>query len=462
MTEVARARDPAAARAASEETGVSVKVGSENSTTARENEANLEGQPRRCEFHLFGVRLVDLLRRVEETRGECLTAYGSSETYTKDGKIGQGTYGTVFGGTCKTDEEKKVVIKQFKNSHLDAMQEVAAYVSIGRHPNIAELLDVGVMNQLPCLVLLRYQADLGGFARKRPIPGEEVRHIMLCLCKGIHHIHARGLVHSDIKPPNVFVSGASLRDCDESKDSPKYARRILELPAQLLVVIGDVGSARCGDPSQRCLDDEHDIPDRGILEGTLWYRAFELLAGKRKWSYPVDCWAVGCIGAELALGHALFKGQNAYDMLISQLRLLGTPPTGSLRGSEYPCFPEKCPDFCASWPPPGLSETAVCEIVAPFLVLDPSERLTMSRAVEHPYFSGQRFNVSAALKPAGRGLGTILTGQLEEKLIGYLQSDPWWCKVYARMAGHTNGRKQCLGDDEVTKRNASAERESGT
>ena len=45
---------------------------------------------------------------------------------------------------------------------------------------------------------------------------------------------------------------------------------------------------------------------------TLWFRAPELLFGQWNYGTPVDCWAIGCVFAELILAKwwALFNGDN--------------------------------------------------------------------------------------------------------------------------------------------------------
>jgi serine/threonine protein kinase len=43
---------------------------------------------------------------------------------------------------------------------------------------------------------------------------------------------------------------------------------------------------------------------------TLWYRAPELLLGKRKYTFSIDMWSVGCIMAEIIIGKPLFKGNK--------------------------------------------------------------------------------------------------------------------------------------------------------
>ena len=278
------------------------------SATAGETEDVVMQSPLVCDRHLLVGRLVDLLRYGKNHRLE----------YSLGQKLDHGTFGVVFA-----DVTNQVAIKQFVYDPLDALQEAAALTSIKPHPNIVALLNVGIHDRQPCLVFVRHEVNLRRYAKNVPILGAELRHIMRCSCEGVHHMHAHNMVHSDIKPDNILVSGTSLRDVAAEKDSPEFARHVMMMPEQLQVVISDLGSARCGEPSQRCLDEVESIQNLGVIESTIWYRAPEVLAGKQRWSFPVDCWALGCIGAELALARPLFKEKHCYEMLISQIKLLG-------------------------------------------------------------------------------------------------------------------------------------------
>ena len=400
---------------------------------AAEVENEITQSPGVCERQPLVVRLLDFLRNGRNHGLE----------YSLGQKLGEGRFGTVF-----RDVTKQVAIKQLSRDH-DALQEVAAHTSIRPHPNIVALLDVDIHDRLPCLVFALHEVNLREYAKNVPISGPELRHIMRCSCEGVHHMHAHNMAHTDLKPDNILVSGTSLRDLAAEKDSPEFAHRAVMMPEQLRVVISDLGSARCGDPTRRCLDDLKSIHKHGVVETTLWYRAPEVLAGKQRWSFPVDCWALGCIGAELALSKPLFTEKHCYEMLLAHIKLLGHPATGNWLSDEYPHYPRLAAKLIASWPPLGLRDTDICALLADFLVMDPPKRLMMSEAIKHSYFTGPCFHVSQRLKPADRGVVTIVEARLQEELIRYLQRDPWWPEIYERLAGISAPKKQRIGKHEA-------------
>ena len=82
------------------------------------------------------------------------------------------------------------------------------------------------------------------------------------------------------------------------------------------------------------------------------------------------------------------------------------------------------------------------------VVLDPHKRLTMGDALQHPYFSGRQLVVSDAMKPAGRGVATLLHRELEDPLIDYLQADPYWEQLYEILKGKKKGKVQNVGAKE--------------
>jgi cyclin-dependent kinase 8/11 len=44
---------------------------------------------------------------------------------------------------------------------------------------------------------------------------------------------------------------------------------------------------------------------------TIWYRAPELLLGAKHYNNAIDCWAVGCVFAEMIGLKPIFKGEEA-------------------------------------------------------------------------------------------------------------------------------------------------------
>lgn len=106
----------------------------------------------------------------------------------------------------------------------------------------------------------------------------------------------------------------------------------------------------------------------------------------------VDVWSVGCILAELLGSKPFFKGRDYVDQLNQILHFLGTPSEdtlsriGSPRAQDYvrnlPFMP-KIP-FVNLFP---RANPDALDLLDHMLAFDPSRRIGVEEALEHPYLS---------------------------------------------------------------------------
>jgi meiosis induction protein kinase IME2/SME1 len=130
---------------------------------------------------------------------------------------------------------------------------VQALRTIPRHPNIIPLYDHFLLPDTKELYFV-FESMEGNLyhlikARKgRPLAGGLVLHIFAQLVEGLHHIHANGYFHRDMKPENVLVTTTGLFDYTSvSPIAPNDAPKEKDVVA--VIKLADFGLARETDSS---------------------------------------------------------------------------------------------------------------------------------------------------------------------------------------------------------------------
>jgi serine/threonine-protein kinase len=106
---------------------------------------------------------------------------------------------------------------------------------------------------------------------------------------GMHAAHARGVIHRDLKPGNVFLA-----------DDGSGTRTTLVLDFGLAKILSDDGTDAGADKLTRT----------GALLGTPWYMAPEQLFGESSVDYRADVWAIGAIVYECIAGRRPIEGKS--------------------------------------------------------------------------------------------------------------------------------------------------------
>lgn len=290
----------------------------------------------------------------------------SMDNFEKVEKIGEGTYGVVYKGRCKTTGDvvalKKVRMDRERDGMpLTSLREVRILQRV-RHENVVRLLRViqgDALNNV-FLVFEYCEHDLARLIDnvKTTLTTSEVKSLMTQTLRAVEYLHERFIFHRDLKLSNLLLNQrGELKLCD-------------------------FGLARTFEPI-----------DRGSYTPkvvTLWYRAPELLFGCDTYTSAIDMWAVGCIFAEFLKHEPLFPGSTEIEQLNMICALLGSPNShiwpgwDALPHARKFKLPEQPYNFLEI-NFPKLSAAGV-NLLDVLLTFDPEKRGTATEALAHPFF----------------------------------------------------------------------------
>jgi hypothetical protein len=212
------------------------------------------------------------------------------ERFRITGELGSGGMGTVYKATDLLKEEAydentdialKVLKPDFANARLSfmALQREARRAQQLAHPNIVTVYDFDRADGVIFMTMeLMSGKPLEALLDDHPdgLDGEQARHIARHVTEGLAYAHKQGIVHSDLKPENVFV--------------------LKEGRAKIL----DFGIARAYQSTKT------DFVEESIRGFTPPYATPELQAGVKP-TPADDVYALGCVLYET------FTGKHPFD-----------------------------------------------------------------------------------------------------------------------------------------------------
>lgn len=177
--------------------------------------------------------------------------------------IGEGSNGKVYHYYREKDEQNFAIKFTPLLEGLcpsSAFLQEAAMGSF-HHPGLTPILGAGLEEDASFLVYPKAEEDLLQYLRRERENTLTTKRYLFQAALGLAYLHSQGLMHGDIKPANIllFPEGAKL---------------------------GDFGSVR-----PVCLGQGPP----GLVVGTIWYRAPELLLGGKDLLTASDVWAFGCV-----------------------------------------------------------------------------------------------------------------------------------------------------------------------
>jgi len=196
----------------------------------------------------------------------------------------------------------KVVGLEFlpEKEHTLAFQEVELMRKL-RHPHIVSLVDHFLTEAgLELCIVMNFcdSGDLRGEVKRRSvakppsmIPEAQVMAWFVQLTLALNYIHARHILHRDLKSSNIFLHADS---SPEKSHSGNYDLRI-----------GDFGIARV-------LEGTVDVA--ATVVGTPYYMSPEVCKSE-PYGYKSDIWALGCVLYEMCMLKHAFESQSLLGLV---------------------------------------------------------------------------------------------------------------------------------------------------
>jgi hypothetical protein len=249
--------------------------------------------------------------------------------------LGSGGMGVVFEAYDR-QLDRHVALKTMlpaqaanPSSRQRFLREAKAAAAI-KHDHIVTIYQVGEDGGVAFLAMELLEGETLGqrLDREGRLPLPELLRIARECAEALAAAHARGLIHRDVKPANIWLESPGGR-----------------------VKLVDFGLARA-------TDDTTHLTVVGALVGTPAYMAPEQLRDEHV-DARADLFSLGCVLYQMATGQAPFKASRAVSTLIAI-------------ATTNPCAPEELnPDL----PLP------VCQLILRLLAKRPEERPASARAV---------------------------------------------------------------------------------
>jgi len=221
-------------------------------------------------------------------------AGGRLGPYRLDARLGEGAMGVVFRAVREPDGAAvalKVLRRELAADEVYRRRfaHEARAAAEAAHPHLARVLEAGEAEGLLYLAVgyVEGRSLADRLAAEGPLPLLDLLRLAAEVGAALDALHARGLVHRDVKPSNVLLDRAGS------------------------AVLGDLGLAK---------GRAYTVLTRpGQVLGTLDYLAPELIRGVPA-GPPSDIYALGCVVFECMAGAPPFAGRSLLEVGVAHLQ----------------------------------------------------------------------------------------------------------------------------------------------
>jgi serine/threonine protein kinase len=217
---------------------------------------------------------------------------GSVGPYVLEARLGEGATGVVYA--ARRDGGELVALKLLRRelseneSYRRRFDREVRVARTLQHRHLVPILDRGEADGYPYLAF-RYMrggslADM--LAARGPLPLHDVLRLAAEIGAGLDVLHANGIVHRDVKPPNVMLDEAGHAAVADLGMAKSQAYTVLTRPGQVM--------------------------------GTLDYLAPELVSGAPA-TPASDVYSFGCLVFECLTGKPPFAGRATFQTAVAHL-----------------------------------------------------------------------------------------------------------------------------------------------
>jgi serine/threonine-protein kinase len=204
--------------------------------------------------------------------------------------------------------ERTVAVKILAEHLSDDERFVARFrreaLAVARliHPNIVQVYDSGVDDGRHYIVM-EYVAGRSGaqlLQRHGPVDAETAAEIGIQACAGLDYAHRRGIIHRDVKPGNLMITGGPVGSGDT------------------VVKLTDFGIARAIEQTR--------ITQVGSVVGTAAYLSPEQVRGDEA-TPATDVYALGVVLYQFLTGRLPYEGSSLAELAVRQQNETPLPPS---------------------------------------------------------------------------------------------------------------------------------------
>lgn len=310
----------------------------------------------------------------------------------KGARLGSGAYGIVYKAEDKGGNSLAVkrLLVDDTNTFIGSVRE-ADLVSRFKHPHIVSTqakygaafncplspidksMGSNIKDDTITFVMERGIGNVYEYFKK-PKTLLEVKILMVHLLLGLEYMHGKGVSHQDIKPQNILYF------VDENNITS--------------FKIADLGLAYWN----------NDYGYQSPTVSTSWYRAPEVAFNyvkKTKYNHLIDIWSVGCMFFEFIFGYPLLQhvAEDKNEVIVQSYKDMIPGCGGSITWDQFWAKQQTRYNYYNA-------STAEVHYMRSFLeglfCYHPSQRLSATTALNHPFLYSEFFNYINSVRDAFR------------------------------------------------------------